>query len=93
MSLGAVQKRRRLALTDLALAHRVKQVSGGHFLELPPDAFGEGRDRSMTIVEILTLMAFFVSLLTLIVTLVHVTFDITFRMLESRNKKDDKKKK
>ena len=37
----------------------------------------------MTIVEILTLMAFFVSLLTLIVTTVHVTFDITFRMLES----------
>jgi hypothetical protein len=71
----------------------VKQVSGGHFLELPPDAFGEGRDRSMTIVEILTLMAFFVSLLTLIVTTVHVTFDITFRMLESRKDKNDKKKK
>ena len=62
-------------------------------MKFTPDAFGEGRDRRMTIVEILTLMAFFVSLLTLIVTLVHVTFDITFRMLESRNKKDDKKKK
>ena len=62
-------------------------------MELPPDAFGEGRDRSMTIVEILTLMAFFVSLLTLIVTTVHVTFDITFRMLESRKDKNDKKKK
>lgn len=48
----------------------------------------------MTIVEILTLMAFFVSLLTLIVTTVHVvTFDITFRMLESRKDKNDKKKK
>lgn len=47
----------------------------------------------MTIIEILTLLAFLVSLLTLIVTLVHVTFDITFRVLESRNKKDDKKKK
>ena len=43
----------------------------------------------MTIVEILTLMAFFVSLLTLIVTTVHVTF----RMLESRKDKNDKKKK
>lgn len=62
-------------------------------MELPPDALGEGRDRSMTIVEILTLMAFFVSLLTLIVTTVHVTFDITFRMLESRKDKNDKKKK
>lgn len=62
-------------------------------MKFTPDAFGEGRDRRMTIVEILKLMAFFVSLLTLIVTLVHVTFDITFRMLESRNKKDDKKKK
>lgn len=62
-------------------------------MKFTPDAFGEGRDRRMTIVEILTLMAFFVSLLTLIVTLVHVTFDITFRMLESRNKKDDKKEK
>ena len=62
-------------------------------MKFTPDAFGEGRDRRMTIVEILRLMAFFVSLLTLIVTLVHVTFDITFRMLESRNKKDDKKKK
>ena len=47
----------------------------------------------MTIVEILTLMAFFVSLLTLIVTTVHVTFDNTFRMLESRKDKNDKKKK
>lgn len=47
----------------------------------------------MTIVEILTLLAFFVSLLTLVVTIVHVTFDITFRMLESRKEKDDKKKK
>ena len=47
----------------------------------------------MTIVEILTLMAFFVSLLTLIVTTVHVTSDITFRMLESRKDKNDKKKK
>lgn len=47
----------------------------------------------MTIVEILTLMAFFVSLLTLIVTTVRVTFDITFRMLESRKDKNDKKKK
>ena len=47
----------------------------------------------MTIVEILTLMAFFVSLLTLIVTTVHVTFDITFRVLESRKDKNDKKKK
>lgn len=62
-------------------------------MELPPDAFGERRDRRMTIIEILTLLAFLVSLLTLIVTLVHVTFDITFRVLESRNKKDDKKKK
>ena len=47
----------------------------------------------MTIVEILTLMAFFVSLLTLIVTTVHVTVDITFRMLESQKDKNDKKKK
>ena len=62
-------------------------------MELPPDAFGERRDRRMTIIEILTLLAFLVSLLTLIATLVHVTFDITFRVLESRNKQDDKKKK
>ena len=47
----------------------------------------------MPIVEILTMMAFFVSLLTLIVTTVLVTFDITFRMLESRKDKYDKKKK
>ena len=47
----------------------------------------------MTIVEILTLMAFFVSLLTLMVTPGKVTFDITFRMLESRKDKNDKKKK
>jgi len=36
---------------------------------------------------------FYGILLTLIVTTVHVTFDITFRMLESRKDKNDKKKK
>lgn len=42
---------------------------------------------------ILRSVEFYGILLTLIVTTVHVTFDITFRMLESRKDKNDKKKK
>ena len=47
----------------------------------------------MTLVEVLTLMSVIVSLLALIVTIVHVTFDITFRMSELRKEKSDKKEK
>lgn len=47
----------------------------------------------MTLVEILTLLSVMVSLLALVATIVHVTFDITFRMSELRKEKSDKKEK
>lgn len=47
----------------------------------------------MTLVEILTLLSVMVNLLALVVTIVHVTFDITFRMSELRKEKSDKKEK
>ena len=66
----------------LQIHPRVKQVSGGQLFEvISPDAFG-GR---MSISEILML-------LTLIVTIVHVTFEITWK-LEQREKHHDNDKK
>lgn len=67
--------------------------TGRALFEKTPDASGEGRDRLMTLVEVLTLISVIVSLLALIVTIVHVTFDITFRMSELRKENSDKKEK
>ena len=65
---------------------------GGRFLKFTPDAFGEGRECHMNLVELFTLLAFIVSLLALLVEVVHVTFDIVWRLSHDDGRNDKKKK-
>ncbi|OLA33384.1 MAG: hypothetical protein BHW28_01435 [Faecalibacterium prausnitzii] len=61
-------------------------------MKFTPDAFGEGRECHMNLVELFTLLAFIVSLLALLVEVVHVTFDIVWRLSHDDGRNDKKKK-
>lgn len=61
-------------------------------MKFTPDASGEGRECHMNLVELFALLAFIVSLLALLVEVVHVTFDIVWRLSHEDGRNDKKKK-
>ena len=64
---------------------------GGHFLSFPPDAHRVKGGCHMTLAEVFALLALVVSLLMLLVQVVHVTFDIAWRISHDNGNNDKKK--
>lgn len=64
---------------------------GGRFLKFSPNAYQAKGGCHMTLAEVFALLAFVVSLLVLLVQVVHVTFDIAWKISHDNGKNDKKK--
>ena len=80
------------SLPDALLVPRNEaEPRAGTFESFLPGGFGRKGGCRMTLTEILALVAVLISLLTLIATVVHDTFDIAWKIAEHRNTNGKKK--